>query len=267
MRLTSVLKASGSVLSSDPKASFLSLSAALKLPHHEQPTCVVIREVPRTASPSDVLQAMRDSGAVNSSFPLSAITTPPPSLPRFPALSKSVHVTTDTPEECLHICKHIEDHPLSFSAPSVRLRPRHIQIHRLLRTKITTYKAEEWLQTFIDAANGFASDRSTHPPADPTFTAKWCMEPGFSGRRVVIKGLPKGCDEEQVRKLAGKCGLLEGSDGVKRLITWKSSHVSTYCLTVSSVSEAQRLVRKLHMRHYKPHNFGDTYLMRVNVVY
>lgn len=52
---------------------------------------------------------------------------------------------------------------------------------------------------------------------DSSFTTEWVLKPGFSGRRVIVKGLPGGASYDDAKRLAKDCNLVEGSDACKRL--------------------------------------------------
>ncbi|WVF65332.1 hypothetical protein IAT40_000058 [Kwoniella sp. CBS 6097] len=260
---------------------------ASRMQPHTQPRHLLLHDIPRTALPSDIVRALKDSGAVDASFSASSLTAPPPSLPKAPSMTRTWHLTLPSYAHANDVHNFLNARPL-FSAfspsssssknlPSApRGRARTSGTFGTDGTLIQKHNAQ-----FIDSpSSGWIADliRRSNEERDPRererdaatergFSVEWVMQAGYSGRRVVIKGLPGGVKEDEVRKLGKDCGVLDGRDGVKRLPPSRYSLVSTYCLTTESVSDAYRLARKLHMKWYKSIIHGEKYLMSAEVVY
>ncbi|AAW44258.1 hypothetical protein CNBF3530 [Cryptococcus deneoformans B-3501A] len=253
-----------------------SVSQFHRMHEHVRPRYLLLNNIPRTALPSDILRALRDGGAVDSSFPVTAITSPAPSLPRTPSLTRTWHLTTPSQAHAEAIYSHLQTHPLfstSTGLPSGRQSNQNPNVNPNLtpvsHVQFTSTTPKEWINGMIEVAKHDSDVRAVErgKAVDPGFTTDWVLKPGFSGRRVIVKGLPGGASYDDVKRLAKDCNLVEGPDSCKRLPPSKFSLVSSFCLTVDSVADAYRLVRKIHMKWYKSKNFGEKYLMRAEVAY
>ncbi|WVR08859.1 hypothetical protein IAU60_005918 [Kwoniella sp. DSM 27419] len=262
-----------------------SASQAAHLPPRAQPKHVLLRDVPRTALPSDIVRALRDAGAVERDFPVTAIAGPPPSLPKEPSLYKTWHVTLSTPEQAAAVQRRLATRPL-FSAESSRTRSNTRSgievipatqgtfasdgtVNQPASCSLIDADATRWSADLIERSLGDrgAQEREREVSAQKGFNVEWACRPGYSGRRVVVKGLPGLAKDDQVRKLARDCGLVDGLEGVKKLPPSRYSLVSTFCFTTNTVADAHRLVRKLHMKWYQSIQHGERYLMRAEMVY
>ncbi|OCF40423.1 hypothetical protein I317_05791 [Kwoniella heveanensis CBS 569] len=259
---------------------------ASRMPKHAQPSYLLLHDIPRTVLPSDIVRALKDSGAVDASFTASSLTPPPPSLPKAPSMTRTWHLTLPSYAHANEVHNLLNAQPLfsstsSSSSSSSFTRnlpsgPRTSGSFASDGTLILKHHAQfidspssSWIADLIRRSieERDPKERERDAATERGFTAEWVMQRGYSGRRVVIKGLPGGVKAEQVRKLGKDCGVLDGREGVKRLPPSRYSLVSTYCLTTESVSDAYRLARKLHMRWYKSIVHGEKYLMFAEVVY
>ncbi|WWD21181.1 hypothetical protein CI109_105665 [Kwoniella shandongensis] len=244
-----------------------------RMPVDQRPTCLLLKDVPKTALPSDVLRALRDVGAIDETFGVSSLTSPPPSLTRAPSLTRTWHLTTPSPAICTSIYQHLSSRPPFNIASSSRLPSSSSSSSSSPSPSVVQYTdstSSAWISQLISRALEDSNLRSTargEHPVEKTFTTEWVMKAGYGGRRVTIKGLPGGVSYDDVKRLGKDCGLVEGQDACKRLPPSKFSLVSTFCLTTNTVADAHRLARKVHMKWYKSSVHGEKYLMRAQVVY
>ncbi|WVQ93007.1 hypothetical protein IAU59_000070 [Kwoniella sp. CBS 9459] len=269
-----------------------SAGQASRMPAHTQPKYLLLHDIPRRAIPSDIARALKDSGAVDASFSPSALTAQPPSLPKTPSMTRTWHLSLPSYAHANEVHNLLNARPLFSTAsssassssstkhlpsgPRGQGQPRTSGTFGTDGTLIQKHHAQfidspssSWVADLIRRSNEERDpkERERDAATERGFNAEWVMQRGFSGRRVVIKGLPGGLKEDEVRKLGKDCGILDGHQGVKKLPPSRYSLVSTYCLTTESVSDAYRLARKLHMRWYKSIIHGEKYLMSAEVVY
>ncbi|WVQ74472.1 hypothetical protein IAR50_004073 [Cryptococcus sp. DSM 104548] len=250
------------------------------LPAAKQPKCLILNNVPKFALPQDVLRALTDANAVGKSFPLSAITPLPPSLPRMPSLTRKWHVETQDPQRALAIHAHVNAHPLfetssstlpypSGQGPNLNLN-MNPNIHMLEPAQLTQSSKEEWIEAAIEMAARnelrVMKDEDWRSSESWKLTVDWALQPEFSGRRVVVRGLPGGVTHPDLVRLASGCSLRKAKDAISRLPQTLYSLNTTCCFTLASVADAHRLVRKLHMKWYKSSILGEEYLMRAEIV-
>ncbi|KAK8844158.1 hypothetical protein IAR55_006952 [Kwoniella newhampshirensis] len=273
-----VQNATGSAVRGGLQPKMFSAGQVDRMPSKQKPTCLILRDVPRMALPTDVLRALRDVGAVDESFGVSSITSPPPSLPRTPSLTRTWHLSTRSPAHCTSIYQHLSSRPPFSSNPPTRSIPSSSSASASTSNAVppssfvqyTDSNATQWISSLISRAmdeSNLRAEKRGELAVEKTFTTEWVMKPGFGGRRVVIKGLPGGVSYEDVKRLGKDCGVVDGQDACKRLPPSKFSLVSTFCLTTNTVADAHRLARKVHMKWYKSVLHGEKYLMRAQVVY
>ncbi|WWD06986.1 hypothetical protein V865_005083 [Kwoniella europaea PYCC6329] len=224
--------------------------------NQSRPKNVLLHDIPRTALPSDITRALRDVGAVDESFSVSAITSLPPSLPKSPSLYRTYHLTLPSSKKANQISTILSTKPI-------------FTLDRKGQAQLTHITSNEWTNTLVQRT---LNDRMTFEQQrdraiEKTFTADWCNKSGLSGRRVIIKGLPASIRPEDVKKLGKDCGVLDEGESCIRLPSSRSSIVSTYCLTTNTANDAHRLARKLHMKWYKVDIHGQKWLMRAHVHY
>ncbi|WVO15494.1 hypothetical protein L204_103152 [Cryptococcus depauperatus] len=260
------------------KAKTFTATQVAKMEESQRPKYLLLQNIPRTAIPRDILRALKDGKAVDPSFPISSITSPPPSLPRTPSMYRTWHLTLPSHVEAASIYSHLNRNPL-FSAsryylPTFRSSARTESVNKPdapagSSVRFTTSSSADWVTGIMESAKQTADARAAERDRgfDTGFTPEWVMQPLASGRRVVIRGLPGGIIYEDVKRLTKGITLVDGPDSCKRLPASKFSLVSTFCISTQSVAEAYRLVRKVHMKWYKSSKFGEKYLMRAEVAY
>nr|XP_018259417.1 uncharacterized protein I303_08345 [Kwoniella dejecticola CBS 10117]OBR81575.1 hypothetical protein I303_08345 [Kwoniella dejecticola CBS 10117] len=219
--------------------------------------CILLHDIPRPALPSDIERALKASGAVDSSFSSSSITTLPPSLPKAPSLYRTVHITLPSHKKAVQLSTTLSTRPIFSSGRPVRSRSRtesasasasaSAQFGEIsadgtssegisgsgngnasttkrdlsTQAQLTHVNSTSWTSNII--AKTF-SDRS-NPEKDQqqshsvqkTFTPEWSMRSGLRGRRVIIQGLPLRISLDEVKRLGKDCGVVQDMEGCMRL--------------------------------------------------
>jgi len=88
------------------------------------------------------------------------------------------------------------------------------------------------------------------------------------GRSVLLSGLPGKITTEVVRRFLRNYKLMGGQAEVVKLEQETRSEMTSRVLVrLSSMSEAFRLVRNLHMTNYEPDIWEDKYTIRAQLIY
>ncbi|KAJ7046644.1 hypothetical protein C8F04DRAFT_1061239 [Mycena alexandri] len=89
------------------------------------------------------------------------------------------------------------------------------------------------------------------------------------GKNVVVWGFPHILDPAALDQQAlGGFSFPPGEDYIFKMPTTpKYSSCSRFMVRLASVPEAHRLVRQLHMTHWRPDYHGNKYLIRARVIY
>ncbi|KZT09472.1 uncharacterized protein LAESUDRAFT_722434 [Laetiporus sulphureus 93-53] len=94
------------------------------------------------------------------------------------------------------------------------------------------------------------------------------------GKNVVIYGLPRMMEPEAVRDFLKSFKLASMQEGqqvykmeIQKESIKKSTFTSRYLVRLASVSEAHRVVRRIHMTYYQPENYGSRYPVHARVIY
>ncbi|KAJ7219147.1 hypothetical protein GGX14DRAFT_590278, partial [Mycena pura] len=121
-----------------------------------------------------------------------------------------------------------------------------------------------------------------HPVAEPSSRPSMSTqadgnglssELGSDGKHVVVSGLPKAVGPEVVDELLEGFSFPPGEPYIFKLprcAVCPPPHftfVSRFLVRLSSVSEAHRLVRQLHMTNFKPAVHETRYPLRARVIY
>ncbi|KAL7421044.1 hypothetical protein Q5752_003928 [Cryptotrichosporon argae] len=258
----SAVRASRALNASPSITGTLSMKQAGKLRSSERPRCLLVTDVPSTALPTDLLRALKDGGAVQRDFALTSITSPPPSLPRQPSLSKTYHLTFPSAALAFDAHRLLSHAPLFPSTSTLRSRATALTPPPA-RVQFTTDSADQWTAAQLEGAISALS--GSYPAGATRFEAAWASREGVQGRRVVVKGLPGKVSPQELAKLFKDCKVERVKDAIKRLPPSPTSTTSVWAVTTESVSAAYALARKVHMNWYFSTLYGETYLMRARV--
>ncbi|KAF9500990.1 hypothetical protein BDN71DRAFT_962957 [Pleurotus eryngii] len=90
-----------------------------------------------------------------------------------------------------------------------------------------------------------------------------------NGKNVVVWGLPPRIHSDIFRELLTGFKLAELDQGpdIMRVHSEEDLKVSKWLIHMKSESEAHRLVRRLHLRHFQPDRHGSEFVMRADIVY
>ncbi|KAJ7694232.1 hypothetical protein B0H17DRAFT_476579 [Mycena rosella] len=119
----------------------------------------------------------------------------------------------------------------------------------------------------VSGVHPIAEASAETPSPDESGGHGLSSELGCDGKDVVIWGLPRQLREEAVdRHLLGGFSMFPG-EFLFKLPPVGFSLYSRFRVRLVSVSEAHRLVRKVHMTNYNPEVLGPKYQLRAQVVY
>ncbi|KAJ8454623.1 hypothetical protein ONZ45_g19235 [Pleurotus djamor] len=92
-----------------------------------------------------------------------------------------------------------------------------------------------------------------------------------NGKNVVVGGLPSRLHMDVFRELLAGFKLAELDEGpdIVRVPPPEEdlSRSTKWLIQMKSVSEAHRLARRLHLRHFQPERHGTEYMMKAYVIY
>ncbi|RSH95113.1 hypothetical protein EHS25_000199 [Saitozyma podzolica] len=235
---------------------------------------LLLQDVPKTARASDVLRALKDSGTVAKSFPLSAITPQPPSYPRYPSLTRTFHLTAPTLSVANAIQERLRKAPIfpslrvvdpgpisrqsdatppprvifSTSDAKIRLEAEiEIEIMQILYLSVTIE------MTLWTERETLLVDVMSHAQGEDLPSVR---------SRAIRFGM---ATYDSVRKIAKNFGMLDGEEGCVRMPRSPHGVKAIFCFTVDSVSNAHRLQKFLHLSNFNRHMYGFRYPMQAEV--
>ncbi|KAJ6547425.1 hypothetical protein B0H19DRAFT_1165565 [Mycena capillaripes] len=90
-----------------------------------------------------------------------------------------------------------------------------------------------------------------------------------NGKNVVLWGIPKALGPEMVDPLLAGFSVPPGEPYIFKMPATTQGFTMTgrFLVRLASVSEAHRLVRKLHMTHFNPDKNGTKYTLRARIIY
>ncbi|CAK9781835.1 hypothetical protein CC85DRAFT_30 [Cutaneotrichosporon oleaginosum] len=238
----------------------------------------LVIDVPFTALPSDVHRALKEVGAVPKDFPLSAIVRQPVGASRKASLTARYHLTVRNPSLAQETYNVLMSRPL-FAAGSSRAsvqpgRPAFGAngLKDDARVAFSAQNAAEWGAKMIASVQAwqptdyqYAQQAALRTGGLPD--AAWAMQPNTSGRRVLLRGLPRERPVNLVRDFIRDMGVEIEADGLKRLVPAQLSSRAAYAVTCKSVADAHYLARRLNMAPYLQSVLGYEYMMRAHVIW
>ncbi|BEI92478.1 uncharacterized protein CcaverHIS019_0501060 [Cutaneotrichosporon cavernicola] len=246
----------------------------------EMDTKYVVVEVPYTALPTDVHRALREVGAVPKKFPLSAVVHEPVGGTRKASLMTRYHLTAPDSKSGETMYNVLMSRPL-FAAGSARAsaqpgRPAFGAngLKNEARVVYTSRDAFGWVDGILrmvsrnqkpdwQASQQAAQAQRLGQLPD----AEWALAPNMSGRRVLLRGLPRERPIELVRDFLREVGVEVDREGIKRLVNAQLGSRSALVVTCKSVADAHYLARRTNKAPYLKGVMGYEYMMRSHVVW
>ncbi len=235
-------------------------------------------DVPNTVLPTDVHRALKEVGAVSKNFPLSAIVRQPVGSPRKASLTARYHLTTSDSTTAQSMYNVLMSRPL-FAAGNGRAsaqpgRPAFGAngLKDDARVFYSTQNAQQWAGRMLQAVQNAqgpdfryvqqVAERSGGMP-----DAKWALAPNSSGRRVLLRGLPRDRPMNNVRDFIRDMGVEVEADGYKRVVPAPLNTRAAYAITCKSVADAHYLARRLNMAPFMQNVLGYQFMMRAHVIW
>ncbi|KAJ7172614.1 hypothetical protein C8R46DRAFT_1348986 [Mycena filopes] len=118
----------------------------------------------------------------------------------------------------------------------------------------------------ISGLHPVAEPSAATPPPVLHYGTGLSSDIASNGKSVVMWGFPKTVDPAALdRQALVGFSFPPGEDYIFNLLKYTGS--GRFMVRLVSTSEAHRLVRELHMTHWRPDSHGKKYLIRARVIY
>ncbi|KAJ7685056.1 hypothetical protein DFH06DRAFT_1074108 [Mycena polygramma] len=158
----------------------------------------------------------------------------------------------------------VEDVSISY----FRLKPTGRALLKLTHSDFLLPSLDALQRVSISGLHPVAEPIDYWPTSDGMEGHKLSSELKCNGKNAVIWGLPKWAGPDKLDKLIQGFSFAPSKAHILKLAPPEAFTVSSrFMVRLSSVSEAHRLVRKLHMTHFDHETKGTQFPLRARVIY